>query len=101
MYLQPQNKMTTIMNVNVEFQNGNKTIGLFFHKSESLIDEKFENLTSLIDGLANGVFGFHPYTGYEDDLKKFIRSTKDEYETIFVKIDSSGVYFGHLKSGQN
>lgn len=85
------------MNVNVEFINGNKSIGLFFHKTESLIHEKFKNLTSLIDGLANGVFGFHPYTGYEDDLKKFILNTKDKYDTMFVKIDSSGVYFGHLK----
>lgn len=85
------------MNVNVEFINGNKSIGLFFHKTESLIHEKFKNLTSLIDGLANGVFGFHPYTGYEDDLKNFIRNTKDEYDTMFVRIDSSGVYFGYLK----
>ena len=81
----------------MEFINGYKSIGLFFHKTESLIHEKFKNLTSLIDGLANGVFGFHPYTGYEDDLKKFIANTKDEYETLLVKIDSSGVYFGHLK----
>lgn len=54
------------MNINIEYFNGNKSIGLFFFKSEALIPDRFKNLVFLIDGLAFGTFGFHPHKGFED-----------------------------------
>ncbi len=39
------------MNINIEYLNGNKTIGLFFLRSEAVIPDRFKNLILLIDGL--------------------------------------------------
>ena len=56
------------MNINIEYLNGNKTIGLFFLRSEAVIPDRFKNLILLIDGLSFGTFGFHPHEGFEDEL---------------------------------
>ena len=40
------------MNINIEYLNGNKTIGLFFLRSEAVIPDRFKNLILLIDGLS-------------------------------------------------
>ncbi|MDR9998040.1 hypothetical protein O4U30_24740 (plasmid) [Enterobacter hormaechei subsp. xiangfangensis] len=56
------------MNINFEYLNGNKTIGLFFLRSEAVIPDRFKNLILLIDGLSFGTFGFHPHEGFEDEL---------------------------------
>jgi len=85
------------MNINIEYLNGNKTIGLFFLKSEAAIPDRFKNLTLLIDGLSFGTFGFHPHDGFEDDLISYIQKTNERVKTVFVKIDSDGLNFGFLK----
>ena len=54
------------MNINIEYLNGNKTIGLFFLRSEAVIPDRFKNLILLIDGLSIGTFGVHPHEGFED-----------------------------------
>ena len=37
------------MNINIEYLNGNKTIGLFFLRSEAVIPDRFKNLILLIE----------------------------------------------------
>lgn len=86
------------MNINIEYLNGNKSIGLFFLKSEALIPDRFKNLVLLIDGLTFGTFGFHPHKGFEDDLSSYIQKTNKRVKTLFVKIDSSGINFGFLRT---
>ena len=42
------------MNINIEYLNGNKTIGLFFLRSEAVIPDRFKNLILLIDAYRKG-----------------------------------------------
>ena len=36
------------MNINIEYLNGNKTIGLFFLRSEAVIPDRFKTLFCLL-----------------------------------------------------
>ncbi|MBM0911771.1 hypothetical protein JQN47_27060, partial [Escherichia coli] len=56
------------MNINIEYLNGNKTIGLVFLRSKAMIPDRFKNLSLIIDGLSFGTIGFHPHEGFEDEL---------------------------------
>ena len=85
------------MNINIEYLNGNKTIGLFFLRSEAVIPDRFKNLILLIDGLSFGTFGFHPHEGFEDELILYIQKTNERVKTLFVKIDLNGIKFGFLR----
>ena len=86
------------MNINIEYLNGNKTIGLFFLRSEAVIPDRFKNLILLIDGLSFGTFGFHPHEGFEDELILYIQKTNERVKTLFVKIDLNGIKFGFLRT---
>ncbi|MBA1712712.1 hypothetical protein G9H46_25970, partial [Escherichia coli] len=81
------------MNINIEYLNGNKTIGLFFLRSEAVIPDRFKNLILLIDGLSFGTFVFHPHEGFEDELILYIQKTNERVKTLFVKIDLNGIKF--------
>ncbi|MEX9442446.1 hypothetical protein [Klebsiella pneumoniae] len=80
------------MNINIEYLNGNKTIGLFFLRSEAVIPDRFKNLILLIDGLRFGTFGF------EDELILYIQKTNERVKTLFVRIDLNGIKFGFLRT---
>ena len=86
------------MNINIEYLNVNKTIGLFFLRSEAVIPDRFKNLILLIDGLSFGTFGFHPHEGFEDELILYIQKTNERVKTLFVKIDLNGIKFGFLRT---
>ena len=73
------------MNINIEYLNGNKTIGLFFLRSEVVIPDRFKNLILLIDGLSFGTFGFHPHEGFEDELILYIQKNKREGKNSFCE----------------
>ena len=72
------------MNINIEYLNGNKTIGLFFLRSEVVIPDRFKNLILLIDGLSFGTFGFHPHEGFEDELIFIYSENKREGKKLFL-----------------
>lgn len=86
------------MNINIEFLKSNKSVGVFFHKSDAFDYDNFRNLKLTIDSLCSGYFDFSPRENYEKDLLEFIKSTNGKAKTIFIKIDVSGVHFGFLKS---
>ena len=86
------------MNINIEYLNGNKTIGLFFLRSEAVIPDRLKNLILLIDGLSFGTCGFHPHEGCEDELILYIQKTNERVKTLFVKIDLNGIKFGFLRT---
>ena len=73
------------MNINIEYLNGNKTIGLFFLRSEAVIPDRFKNLILLIDGLSFGTFGFHPHEGFEDELILYIQKTNERGKNSFCE----------------
>ncbi|WP_159310025.1 hypothetical protein, partial [Klebsiella pneumoniae] len=86
------------MNINIEYLNGNKTIGLFFLRSEAVIPDRFKNLILLIDGLSFGTFGFYPHEGFEDELILYIHETNERVKTLFVNLDLNCINFAVFRT---